>query len=284
MTVGSLFSGYGGLDLAVGGNLAWWSDVSPSAITVMAARFPDARPLGDVKAVDWAGVPRVDVLTAGFPCQPFSQAGNWKGLDDDRHLWPYLADAIRHLAPQRIVLENVPGFVTVGLADAVGELAAMGYSSRWGVVSAADAGAPHQRERLFVIADADANGYGPWTDAGTVGSLDSRTGRHSPEQQRPRAQPGTGSARSGQWGDYSQAIGRWERVTGRPAPAGTVTHEGRERLNPALVEWLMGLPAGWVTDLGLPYDATLRLLGNGVVPQQAALAVAKLEAPLMVAA
>ena len=94
MRVGSLFSGYGGLDLAVGGELAWYSEIEPAACKVLAAHHPDVPNLGDITKVNWSDVPPVDVLTAGYPCQPFSNAGNRKGTNDERHLWPYVRDAI----------------------------------------------------------------------------------------------------------------------------------------------------------------------------------------------
>lgn len=83
MRIGSLFSGYGGLDMAVmdtlGGSLAWYSEIEPAACTILAAHYPGVPNLGDITTVDWATVPPVDVLTGGYPCQPFSHAGQRKG-------------------------------------------------------------------------------------------------------------------------------------------------------------------------------------------------------------
>ena len=84
-------------------------------------------------------------------------------------------------------------------------------------------------------------------------------------------EPGAGSAQS--WGDYAAAIQRWESVIGRIAPTPTVQRGGRDRLNPVFVEWMMGLPEGWVTGHGLGGSQELKMLGNGVVPQQARLAL-----------
>ena len=78
------------------------------------------------------------------------------------------------------------------------------------------------------------------------------------------------------WGGYAPAIHRWERITGRTAPTPTIAPNGRDRLNPEFVEWMMGLPAGWVTGHDLTNSQALRMLGNGVVPQQAELALAML--------
>jgi DNA (cytosine-5)-methyltransferase 1 len=94
-TAASLCTGYLGLDLAaetVLGPLehAWISEIDKDALTVLAERLPGVRNLGDLTRVDWSTVEPVDVLTAGYPCQPFSQAGKRKGEHDDRHLWPYI--------------------------------------------------------------------------------------------------------------------------------------------------------------------------------------------------
>jgi DNA (cytosine-5)-methyltransferase 1 len=154
MRVGSLFTGYGGLDMAVGGDLAWYAEIEPAACKVLAAHYPGVPNLGDITAVDWSQVEPVDVITGGYPCQPFSNAGKRKGADDERHLWPYVRDAIGAIRPRWAVLENVRGHLSLGFADVLADLADLGASARWGVVRAADAGAPHNRARLFIVADA----------------------------------------------------------------------------------------------------------------------------------
>ena len=94
MRVGSFFTGYGGLDIAVGGDLQWYAEIEPAACQVLTAHYPDVPNLGDVTKIDWASVPPVDILIGGYPCQPFSHAGNRKGSDDERHLWPYVCAAM----------------------------------------------------------------------------------------------------------------------------------------------------------------------------------------------
>lgn len=253
MRVGSLFTGYGGLDAAIPGDLAWYSEIDEAACRVLTAHHGDTPNLGDVTRIDWATVPPVDVLTAGYPCQPFSPAGHRKGTNDDRHLWPYVADAIRHLRPRWVVLENVYGHLTLGLDVVLADLARMGFDARWGVVRASDAGAPHRRARLFIVAHAADT-----TSLATQGASDLPAGRLPGE-----------SGRSAVWGDYGAAVARWERITGRPAPDPAT--DGR--VSPRFVEWMMGLPDGWVTGHGLSATAELKMLGNGVVPQQARLAL-----------
>ena len=342
MRVGSLFSGYGGLDLAVGGDLAWYCEVEPAACKVMEAHHPGVPNIGDVTKVDWSQVEPVDVITGGYPCQPFSNAGNRKGTDDERHLWPYVRDAISAIRPAAAVLENVRGHLTLGFDVVLADLADLGWSARWGVVRAADAGAPHNRARLFIVANPDmpsgkahdngrqrrgharrpqpverggqattnpsgerhGSGERP-TSLGRVGSQPKGSRRQT---STARQEPGAGSAKDaadtelhgrhwgtqrrsvseGQdqrrlqqlegriatdWGDYAPAIDRWEHTIGRPAPAPTLQRNERNRLNPAFVEWMMGLPEGWVTGHGLTASQELKMLGNGVVPQQARLAL-----------
>ncbi len=156
MRIGSLFTGAGGLDMAVeqvtGASPAWFVEFDPNPSKVLARHWPDVPNFGDVTAVNWAQVDPVDILTAGYPCQPFSHAGKRKGSTDDRHLWPYVADAIGALRPRLVVLENVAGHLSLGGSAVVGDLARLGFDARWGVVRASDAGAAHQRKRLFIVA------------------------------------------------------------------------------------------------------------------------------------
>ena len=156
----SLCSGYGGLDLAVeahftGSYTAYWSDIDPSACDIMTARFPDAEPVGDLTQFGDTAFD-CDILTAGYPCQPFSQAGKRLGEHDERHLWPYIANTISVSRPRWVILENVAGHLTLGGPAVVGTLAKMGYHTRFGVIRASDAGAPHQRKRLFIVAHTDS--------------------------------------------------------------------------------------------------------------------------------
>ena len=95
----------------------------------------------------------VDIITAGFPCQPFSQAGKQLGADDPRNMWPATISCIRTIRPKFAFLENVPGLLTNGYFGTVlGDLAESGYDCRWKVLSAAELGAPHKRNRLWIMA------------------------------------------------------------------------------------------------------------------------------------
>lgn len=97
-----------------------------------------------------------DVVTAGFPCQPFSVAGKQRAADDERNMWPATREVIRRVQPRSVLLENVPGLVSCGyIGTVLSDLAALGYVGRWGVLGAADAGAPHKRDRLWIVAHTD---------------------------------------------------------------------------------------------------------------------------------
>jgi len=156
MRIGSLFSGAGGLDLAVrevfSGDVVWHSELDPAASKVLAHHYPAVPNLGDVTAVDWTAVEPVDVMCGGYPCQPFSVAGQREGTIDERHLWPYFAEAIRRVRPRYVVLENVAGHRSMGFDSVLGDLASMRFDAQWCSLRASDVGAPHRRERLFILA------------------------------------------------------------------------------------------------------------------------------------
>lgn len=174
MRHGSLCTGYGGLDLAVeavlGGEMAWCAEFDKHASKVIEARFPGVPNLHDLTTIDWAELEPVDVLTAGYPCQPFSVAGKKRGTDDHRHIWPHIADALRVLRPRHAVLENVAGHLALGFDTVLRDLAELGFDAEWVLVRASDVGACHRRERLFILAsDAERSEGGPGHDAHLLG-------------------------------------------------------------------------------------------------------------------
>lgn len=113
MKLGSLCSGAGGLDLAVeqvfGAETAWHCEIDDAAAKVLAHRWTGVPNHRDLTATDWGAVEPIDILTGGYPCQPFSHAGKRKGTDDERHIWPDVREAIRRLRPRYTFLENVAG-------------------------------------------------------------------------------------------------------------------------------------------------------------------------------
>lgn len=159
--VGSVCTGYGGLDLGVlaalgGGRLAWVADPDPHIRQILAARLPGVPNLGDVRGIDWAAVQPVDVLTAGFPCQDISAAGRRAGIENGARsgLWTDIVAGVRLLRPAMLVVENVAAlrWKDGGLHRVLGDLADAGYDALWRSVRAADIGAAHRRERVFLCA------------------------------------------------------------------------------------------------------------------------------------
>ena len=398
-TVGSLFTGYGGLDMGVAmaldpdARVAWTSDVEPGPCKLAEVRWPDTPNLGDITKIDWADVEPVDIICGGSPCQDLSLAGKRAGMASGTRsgLWESMAAAVETIRPRLVVWENVLGALSArayspvesepsmlgtgangpalrAAGRVVGDLATLGYSCAWRVVRASDAGAPHQRARLFLIGYPDGQPWGvrrpatprqtpsgrphrefagPGDDVPalipTPTASDHKAGRHqdgtghsltqavqllptpvaqpsgnSPTEHlrkktgrervtdlaiivennllptggllptpqatyAPRSSPGYGpnlheavAATDATFGPYAPAIARWEQVTGRQAPPPTTPPRragGKPQLSARFVEWLMGLHDGHVTDLDLSRERQLRMLGNGVVPQQAALAV-----------
>ena len=187
LTVGSLFSGIGGLDLGLeraGMRVIWQSEIDPYACKVLAKHWPEVPNLGDIKRINFADVVRPDVICGGYPCQPFSTAGKRQGEEDVRHLWPWVRQALRVLRPRYAILENVRGHLSLGGTTVLSEIAALGYSAEWRVVSAASVGANHRRDRLVIVAYSDGSSQTDGRQRPLVSSQDrsrrnDRGGSHS---------------------------------------------------------------------------------------------------------
>jgi len=182
MKLGSLFSGFGGLDLAVeavfGARTVWVSDIEPGPCKVLAHRFPGVPNLGDITRVDWSQVEPVDIIAGGSPCQDISGAGRRAGMTDGTrsNLWVEMREAVATLNPHLVIWENVRGALSSRASSAMesdpgllgdhrpgvpvlralgrvlGDLADLGYDAVWHGLRAADIGAPHGRFRIFVVA------------------------------------------------------------------------------------------------------------------------------------
>ena len=101
---------------------------------------------------------KVSLITGGYPCQPFSAAGQRKGTDDPRHLWPYIRRHIESIRPVQCFFENVEGHISLGLREVISDLESLGYKTTWGIFSAREVGAPHQRKRVYILADSSGKG------------------------------------------------------------------------------------------------------------------------------
>jgi len=251
-----MFAGIGGIDLGLertgGFRTAWFSEIEPFANAVLRKHWPDVPNLGDVRDLG-EGTPYVDLIAAGFPCQPFSLAGKRLAQEDPRWLWPHVARRlVGHLRPRYVLLENVPGLRSKGLGDVLQDLSALGYDAEWEGISAAAVGAPHRRDRVWIVA---------------YPHRERSTERGVPEGQGRQGIPGAtlsapvppgavvGGKARGRYPtpnarDYKGAPGAGSRERGGHASSlpAAVNDPGR-RLNANWVEPLMGFPRGW-TDLG----------------------------------
>jgi len=181
LKIGSLFSGYGGLDLAVmnvlDAEVVWHCEWEKAPSAILEHHFPNVPNYRDVKQVDFTQVESIDILTGGFPCQDLSLAGKRAGLQEGTRsgLWIEFARAINELQPKLVIIENVRGLLSAkanngmeyeqedldviagripirAMGVVLGDLADIGYDAKWCGLRAADAGAPHNRFRVFIIA------------------------------------------------------------------------------------------------------------------------------------
>ena len=189
LTVGSLFSGIGGLDLGLeraGMVVKWQVEIDPYCRKVLAKHWPDVECYEDVREVGAHNLEPVDLICGGFPCQPVSCAGQRKGTDDERWLWPEFYRLIRELKPRWVLGENVPGLLSIDAGRVFGsilrDLAASGYDAEWDCIPASAVGAPHRRDRVFVVANAQmqpgnaSDGQRGWARRFTFGGCHSFDG------------------------------------------------------------------------------------------------------------
>lgn len=218
-TFGSLFAGIGGIDLGLeraGWTGRWQVEYEPFCQRVLAKHWPDIPRYGDIKDVDWSTVEPVDLIAGGFPCQPVSIAGRKLAQADDRWLWPEFARAIRALRPRYVLVENVTNLLGVergtAFGEVVGDLASLGYDAEWDCIPAAAVGAPHLRDRIWIVATSRALADDAWERAGRSRerTLDGGAVGRGDDVERPNGDAGVADA---------DAIRRngW---TGEPGPGG----------------------------------------------------------------
>ena len=350
LTIGSLFSGYGGLDLAVehvfNAKTVWFSELNEPVARVFARHWPGAPNLGDITTIDWSQIEPVDILIGGFPCQDVSTVGKRAGIAPGTRsgLWAHMAAAIDALQPEWVVIENVRGLLSSpatrppaegddhdqrnprdatpdratlrdmepdpwhlgdnaarplrAMGAVLGDMADLRLDARWIGLPASLVGAPHQRFRIFALARRTVphpagerliarrgdtrSGASEARDDRAVAPdhrlRASRTGWLAEQEKRVRDAVVPDRRTVQRWGRYADAITRWEHITGRPAPAPALLNDpDGPRPAPAFVEWLMGLPAGWVTGTDeLTQNQQITALGNGVLPLQAVSALSML--------
>jgi len=279
MTHLSLFSGIGGLDIAAEmagiktvGQCEWadyptkilqkhWPDVP---------RWRDVRTLTKESFYERTGLRTVDIISGGFPCQPFSLAGKRGGEDDDRYLWPEMLRVIRELRPTWVLGENVPGIVNMALDTVLSDLENEGYTAQPFIIPACGVDAPHKRERVAILAYAinrssTLRGNWKFSDAEAddrerndngIGTQTTFTGKRR-EDKSGTAGMADGISEGVYGTDSDAEIKRLQRVSNQQIyRGGYYRHQLMElleatprgtigRMNPAWIEWLMGYPIGW---------------------------------------
>jgi DNA (cytosine-5)-methyltransferase 1 len=296
-----LCAGYGGIELGLKRVLPTLRSVAlceieafpiANLVAKMEEGLMESAPIWtDLKTFPWESFrDRVDILTGGYPCQPFSAAGKRAGKEDPRHLWPWIADGIRILRPKVCFFENVEGHVSLGLREVIGELEEIGYQTAWGIFSAREVGAPHQRKRVFILAhDRSKRLEGVWECCSTEGReaqtgyagsgcnvWPSRPGQPQHGWEPPRVVGNTKKLFSNGCNNITGSGGEHRETL--PKQSGNTDGDKSGSGSGSQTESQMGGnsdgPADWVdyAELCVSCDNRtdeLRLLGNGVVPATA---------------
>lgn len=170
ITVGSVFTGIGGIEYGLertgGFKTVWQVEIDPFCRRVLEKHWPDVKRYGDIRKCHGAFADAssqrlekqdyVDLICGGFPCQPFSHAGKRKGVSDSRWLWPEFYRIIREVRPKWVIVENVPGLLSIDsgrvFIGILRDFSKIGYDAEWFTLRASDFGAPHRRERVFIVA------------------------------------------------------------------------------------------------------------------------------------
>lgn len=153
-----LFSGIGGFALAAqwaGIETVAFCEIDDFACKVLNKNFPDVPVHRDIRELDGSLYAGIDLITGGYPCQPFSEAGKRKGAEDDRHLWPEMLRVVKQARPAFIIAENVVGHITLGLDNVLNDLEREGYAARPLIIPACAVDSPHRRDRVWILAYAE---------------------------------------------------------------------------------------------------------------------------------
>ena len=267
-----LFSGIGGFSLgmeATGGfKTVAFCEIEEYPRKVLRKHWPDVKQYEDIKKLTYEtlrsdGIGSVDIITGGYPCQPFSNAGKKRGESDPRHLWPEMFRIIKECRPSWVVGENVSGHIKLGLDAVLSDLEGQGYGTRTFSVSAASVGANHKRERVWILAHA---GRALRPGSQFKGENEKKAeGKNSHNAQRPGEAPGADVAdavkRNVEAGrERRRAIREGHQGDGFPGDAagrGENPWEG----------WWTAEPEVGIMDHGIPKRVDrLKCLGNSLIP------------------
>lgn len=239
----SLFSGIGGIDLAghwAGMETVAFCEREPFPQKVLKKHWPNVPIYDDVctltaerlKEDGIIGPGRtIDIISGGYPCQPFSHAGKRQGKEDDRHLWPEVHRLLQEIRPRWFVGENVAGHVTLGLDDVLSDLGDIGYTAQPFIIPAAAVGAPHRRDRVFIVGYTASPGFQEWRQSGFAEEgKETGTGMESESERSGENVADPESERSRK--AWEHKCGRSEkRITGCSETMANTCRSGREEFN-----------------------------------------------------
>ena len=253
----SLFSGIGGLDLAAemaGITTVGQCEWADYPTKVLEKHWPDVPKWRDIRTLtkesfyERTGLRTVDIVSGGFPCQPFSVAGKRRSTEDDRYLWPEMLRVLREIRPRWVVGENVAGIINLALDTVLSDLENEGYSTEAVVIPACSVNAPHRRDRVAILAYS-------MCDRSETGASDSKRGQEGKPAEFIDSRKNVAHAQS--WGEQRQQSVRCEAW--RSGSRGSIFS----------AEWWATEPELGRVAYGIPHRVDrLRCLGNAVVPQQ----------------
>ena len=268
MKAGDLFSGIGGFSLGLewaGFETAWFVEKDEFCQKVLNKHWPDVPKYGDIydfiEKIKRGEIEPVDIITGGFPCQPFSQAGKREGKEDDRYLWPAMLEVISLLRPTWVIGENVAGILNMGFEDMLLELEGKGYRTESFIIPACAVNAPHRRDRVWIIAHTGReHGKRPTLRGKSEGQVSGQ--EDAPVSERPDCHDGKGDAPD--TGDKGLQGGKRASAHGE----GQTTHGPVAECSSAWDDpWIEAATRLCRISHGVPNRVDrLKSLGNAVVP------------------
>ena len=208
-----LFSGIGGFSLGLEATghfeTAAFCEIDPYCKQVLKKHWPDVPIFDDIRQLKGTDIGTIDIITGGYPCQPFSVAGKQKAEQDPRHLWPEYFRLIQELRPTWVIGENVSGHIKLGLDSVLEDLASEGYSTRTFSISAASIGANHKRERIWIIANTNSIRWNEIKDEnGNTFKSSSQETKFTTRQLKRKSSEGRQEGMGRKWWESEPRVGR----------------------------------------------------------------------------